>query len=442
MGGYVPSTSFDKDEMLKVIGLNNLGELYSHIPKEVILNRDLNIPKGLSQLDTLAYMENIAGKNKVFGSIFRGAGAYNHYIPSVVKFISSKEEFVTTYTPYQAEVSQGLLQSIFEYQTMICQLTGLDVANASVYDGATACAEAIMMCVEKGKRKALVSSTINMDWVRVMETYCEPLGIELVLVKSKDGETDIAVLEKLMDETVGSVLMQQPNFYGIIEDAEIIGDLAHRFSARFIMSINPIAGAVLKTPAECGADIAVGEGQPMGIPLSYGGPYIGFMSAKQDLVRRLPGRIVGETVDINGKRAYVLTMQAREQHIRREKASSSICSNQDLCALTVGAYLGALGPKGIINVAENSMAKASYLADELSKIQGYKLKFSKPFFHEFVTTVTKDFNKVLKELEDKGILGGLPILIGEDPCVLWCTTEMNSKEEIDRMVKILKEVQI
>jgi glycine dehydrogenase subunit 1 len=440
MSSYVPSTSFDKEEMLKVIGLNSLGELYSHIPKEVMLNRDLNIPKGQSQLDTLAYMENIAGKNKVFGSIFRGAGAYNHYIPSVVKFISSKEEFVTAYTPYQAEVSQGLLQSIFEFQTMICQLTGLDVANASVYDGATACAEAIMMCVEKGKKKALVSETVNMDWVRVMETYCKPLGIELVLVNSKDGETDAVALESLMDETVGSVLIQQPNFYGIIEDAEKIADLAHSFSARFIMSINPIAGSVLKTPAECGADIAVGEGQPMGIPLSFGGPYIGFMSAKQDMVRRLPGRIVGETVDVKGERAYVLTMQAREQHIRREKASSSICSNQALCALTVGAYLGAMGPKGIVNAAENSIAKALYLADELSMIKGYKLKFNKLFFHEFATTAPKDYGKVLDELELNGILGGLPISIDGEACILWCATEMNSKDDIDRMVKILKEV--
>lgn len=439
MSNYVPCTNQDKEEMLKVIGLDKMGDLYAHIPKGVMLNRELNIPDGLSQLETLKYMENIAGKNKVFGSIFRGAGAYNHYIPAVVKFIGSKEEFVTAYTPYQAEVSQGLLQSIFEYQTMICQLTGLDVANASVYDGATACAEAIMMCVEKNKRKAVVSETVNMDWVRVMKTYCDPLGIELVLAKSKDGETDAVALEKLMDETVGSVLMQQPNFYGIIEDASKIGELAHSFSARFIMSINPIAGAVLKTPAECEADIAVGEGQPMGIPLSFGGPYIGFMSAKQDLVRRLPGRIVGETLDINGVRAYVLTMQAREQHIRREKASSSICSNQALCALTVGAYLGALGPKGIINAAENSMAKASYLADELSKIQAYKLKFSKPFFHEFVTTAPKDFNKILKGLEQNGILGGLPISIDGEECILWCATEMNSKEDIDRLVKILKE---
>lgn len=439
MGGYVPSTNEDKKEMLKVVGLDKMGDLYAHIPKGVMLNRDLNIPDGLSQLETLKYMENIADKNTAFGSIFRGAGAYNHYIPAVVKFIGSKEEFVTAYTPYQAEVSQGLLQSIFEYQTMICQLTGLDVANASVYDGATACAEAIMMCVEKGKRKAVVSGSVNMDWVKVMKTYCDPLGIELVLVKPKDGETDAVALSQSMDETVGSVLIQQPNFYGIIEDAEKIGELAHSFSARFIMSINPIAGSILKTPAECGADIAVGEGQPMGIPLSFGGPYIGFMSAKQDLVRRLPGRIVGETLDINGERAYVLTMQAREQHIRREKASSSICSNQALCALTVGAYLAAMGPNGIKDAAENSISKASYLADELSKVQGYELKFAKTFFNEFVTSAPKGFNKILKELGLNGILGGLPILIDKELCILWCATEMNSKEDIDRLIQILKE---
>ena len=440
MAGYIPCTKNDKEEMLNAIGIKSTVELFSHIPREVMLENGLDLPSGMSQLEVLKLMENIAGENKVFKSIFRGAGAYNHYIPSVVKYITAKEEFVTAYTPYQAEVSQGLLQSIFEFQTMICELTGMDVANASVYDGATACAEAIMMCVEKGKRKTIVSETVNSDWLRVIETYCEPLGIEVIIAKSKEGGTDQEALAQLIDEATGSILIQQPNFYGVIEDACKLGDIAHNCGAKFIMSVNPIAAAILKTPAECGADIAVGEGQPMGIPLSFGGPYIGFMAASQQMLRRLPGRIVGETLDINGKRAYVLTLQAREQHIRREKASSSICSNQALCALTVATYLGAMGPNGLTNVAENSMAKASYLADEICKIPGFKLEFKKPFFHEFVTSISIDSNVILGALEKHGILGGLPIDVEGKQCILWCATEMNSEEDIDQMVGILREV--
>ena len=440
MGGYVPCTEFDREEMLKVVGIGSVRELFSHIPNELIMKNELDLPAGLSQFETYKYMESLASENRVFGSIFRGAGAYDHYIPSAVKFITAKEEFVTAYTPYQAEVSQGLLQSIFEFQTLISRLTGMDAANASVYDGATACAEAILMCVEKVKTKAIVSDTVNKDWLAVMRTYCEPQRIEILLASAKDGETDLAALAELMDENVGSVLIQQPNFYGIVEDAEALAKLAHDAGAKFIMAASPIAAAVLLSPAECGADIAVGEGQPLGLPLSFGGPYIGFMATTQAMLRKLPGRIVGETLDVNGKRAFVLTLQAREQHIRREKASSSICSNQALCALTVSAYLAAIGPKGLINVAENSMAKASYLSDQILKLPGFKLKYNKPFFNEFVTNSPIASMIIMKHLEAKGILGGLPIILDGEECIIWCATEKNSKDDIDNLVLALKEV--
>ena len=435
MGNYIPSTIDERNSMLKAVGLDNIDQLFSSIPYEVKL-KSLNLPSGKSELAIRQMMEEIADKNVVFKKIFRGAGAYNHYIPAIVKSVTSKEDFLTAYTPYQAEISQGLLQAIFEYQTMICELTGMDASNASVYDGATAAAESVAMVKDKKRNKIIVSSTIYMHVLKTIKTYCEGSGVEVIVAPEKDGVTDTETLKTLLDETVAGVYMQQPNFYGIIEDAENLSELTHAVGAKFIMGCNPISLAILKTPFECGADIAVGEGQPLGMPLSFGGPYLGFMACRESLMRKLPGRIVGQTVDLEGKRAFVLTLQAREQHIRREKASSNICSNQALCALTASVYLSAMGRDGLINVANQCISKARYLANELCKIEGIRLKYAdKEFFNEFVTTCSIEPNELLQSLEEKGILGGYPVNDG----ILWCATEMNSKEQIDELIEITRE---
>ena len=437
MGHYLSITDDQKKEMLDAIGLNTLGELYAAVPSELIRKNALNIPNGMSELETLRAMEDLAVKSKVFPTIFRGAGAYRHYIPAIVGAVTSKETFVTAYTPYQAEISQGILQSIFEYQTMICLLTGMDVSNASVYDGATAAAEATAMCRERKRTKTLVSACANPDVIKVMQTYCWAANAEILLIPEKNGLTDLSALRDMLDETVAGVYLAQPNYYGLIEDAEAIACLVHDAGAKLIMGVNPIAAALLKTPAECGADVAVGEGQPLGMPLSFGGPYLGFMASTTAMMRRLPGRIVGETSDSEGKRAFVLTLQAREQHIRREKASSNICSNEALCATTAAVYMAAMGPEGIKNVAVQSMSKAHYMASKIASIPGFPLRYKGEFFHEFVTECPINIEKLMSALEEKGVLGGLPL---HDGGILWCATEMNTKSEIDLLVSVLQEV--
>lgn len=435
MGNFLSNTAGQQEEMLKEAGYGSFDELFAGIPKEVYLKDGLHLPSGLSEMEAGEKLEDMAEKNKVFRHIFRGAGAYHHYIPAIVKNVTAKEDFLTAYTPYQAEISQGNLQSIFEFQTMICELTGLDVANASVYDGATAAAESIFMCRERKRSKTLVSAAVPPQVLETMKTYCFGRNAELVVVPEKDGVTDLEALASMLDETVASVYMQQPNYYGILEDAEAIGALAHEKGAKFIMGCNPIALALMKTPAECKADVAVGEGQPLGLPLSFGGPYLGFMASTKDMMRKLPGRIVGETVDNDGKRGFVLTLQAREQHIRREKASSNICSNQALCALTASVYLSAMGPEGLKQTATLCTSKAHYLKNALEEA-GLKSVYDKPFFHEFVTECPVDAEKLMEHLEAHGILGGL-VLPGNR--ILWCATEMNTKAEIDQLTALVKE---
>ncbi len=435
MGSYLSNTPEEQARMLHDIGYDSFDALFSHIPEEVRI-QDLNLPKGLSEMEALEQMEEIADKNVRFHHIFRGAGAYNHYIPAIVKSVTSKEEFVTAYTPYQAEISQGILQSIFEYQTMICELTGMDASNASVYDGGTAAAEAAAMCRDRKRTTAYVSAAVNPQVIQIIRTYCYGSGTEVVIVPEKDGITDVEALKGLLNGTAACFYMQYPNYYGNIEDAKLLGEITHEAGAKFIMGCNPIALAVLATPAECGADIAVGEGQPLGLGLAFGGPYLGFMAAKDKMVRKLPGRIVGETVDSEGARAYVLTLQAREQHIRREKASSNICSNEALCALTAAVYLSAMGEKGLKQAANLCISKAHFLQKELEEA-GLAPKYDKPFFHEFVTVSDKKSSDVLSALEKEGILGGLPL---NDHEILWCATEKNSKEEILKAAAIVKEV--
>ena len=435
MGSYVPSTAQERQEMLASIGLCSIDELFSHIPDSLKLKGELNLPSGKSELEVCRTMEHIAAQNIVFDSIFRGAGAYDHYIPAIVKSVTGKEEFVTAYTPYQAEISQGVLQSIFEYQTMICELTGMDVSNASVYDGATAAAEAVNMCCERSRNVVFCSAAAHPDTIEVVKTYCWASGHEFVLVPAKDGKTDWnSIVPQLDKKTSACLYIQSPNFFGQIEDVQQAAEAVHAVGAKLIMSCNPIALGLYKTPAELGADIAVGEGQPLGMPLSFGGPYLGFMATTKAMMRKLPGRIVGETTDVDGKRAFVLTLQAREQHIRREKASSNICSNQALCAMTAAVYLAAVGPEGLKQVANLCYQKAHYLMQQLTAIPGITLRYQGPFFHEFVTD-QGDANRILLKLEQEGILGGLPL---SDGGILWCATEKNSKEDIDRMVGIIR----
>lgn len=435
MGSYVPSTEEQRREMLKAIGLNDYRELYRDVPENMILNRPLDLPEGKSEMEVRNAMAELAAKNTVYKTVLRGAGAYDHYIPSIVKYIPAKEEFLTAYTPYQAEISQGVLQSIFEYQTMIAELTGMDVSNASVYDGATAAAEAAAMCRDRKRRVTLISATAHPDVINTVRTYCYGTNDELVVVPAKDGKTDIEALKNMLNEGVASFYVQQPNFYGVFEDAEALGELVHATGAMFVMGCNPIALAIMKTPRDCGADVAVGEGQPLGMPIGFGGPYLGFMATTTKHIRKLPGRIVGETTDHDGNRAYVLSLQAREQHIRREKASSNICSNEALCALTAGLYMATMGPDGMAEAANQSMAKAHYLQNALCAIEGVKLRYDRPFFHEFLLDMPK-CKEIEQALAEKGILSGLPYEDG----MLWCVTEKASKATLDEVVSTVKEV--
>ena len=434
MGGYIPSTREERAQMLAAIGLEKPEELFASVPEALRVKR-LNLETGLSEMALSRFMRGVAAKNRVYRSIFRGAGAYNHYIPAVVGAVTSKETFVTAYTPYQAEMSQGVLQSIFEYQTMICELTGMDVSNASVYDGAPAAAEAVTMLVAAKKRVALVSETVHPMTLETIRTYAFGAGMEVRVIPAKGGRTDMDALAGMLNKDVACVLLQSPNYFGLIEDGEKAAELAHANRSKVILSVNPIACALYRTPGELGADVAVGEGQPLGLPLSFGGPYLGFMAATKALMRKLPGRIVGETTDNRGGRAFVLTLQAREQHIRREKASSNICSNQALCAMTAAVYMAAMGGQGLAETARQCHAKAAYLRAELAGI-GFALVHEGPFFHEFVTACPMDKEALVNALAERGILAGLPVEEG----VLWCATEMNSKADIDELIAAIGEV--
>ena len=436
MGSYIPSTREERLAMLESIGMHSFDELYADIPEALRLKDGLSLPSGLSELEVAQKIEEIAGKNTRFSHIFRGAGSYQHYIPAIVKQVTSKEEFVTAYTPYQAEISQGLLQSIFEYQTMICELTGMDVSNASVYDGATAAAEAAAMCRDRKRGTICVSASVDPKTISVIRTYCFGSGAPLVILPEKDGLTDMESWNAMDTSSIACLIIQTPNYHGLIEDGASIANAVHNSGAKLIASCNPIALGLLETPGEFGADVAVGEGQPLGLPMGFGGPYLGFMASTKDMMRKLPGRIVGQTTDVDGKRAYVLTLQAREQHIRREKASSNICSNEALCAMTAAVYLSAMGSAGLEKVAASCMANARYLLEELTAL-GFTRKYTGEFFHEFVTICPCDAAVLSEKLAAHGYLSGL--VTGQTE-MLWCTTEMNTKSEIDGLIAVIKEV--
>ena len=356
MGGYLPGTERERRDMLAALGLSSADELFAALPEGVRL-KGLSLPEGLSQQGVERRVRALAAENTVYPTILRGAGAERHFIPAIVNEVASREVFVTAYTPYQPEISQGVLQSIFEYQSMVCDLYDMDVANASVYDGASAAAEAASMCRERARVRVLASGAMNPRYAGTVRTYAAGRPVDEIPLA--DGRTDARALKNMLGADAACVLIQQPNYFGLIEDLSELTEIAHAAGAKLAVVYHPLAAALYRTPGECGCDIAVGEGQPLGLPLGFGGPYLGMMTAKKAMMRRLPGRIVGETTDRDGRRAFVLTLQAREQHIRREKASSSVCSNEALCALRAGAYLAAMGPEGLRDVAAQCWRAAS-----------------------------------------------------------------------------------
>lgn len=442
MANYIPTTPAELQEMLGAIGVKTIEDLFAEIPPELRLQGELNIPAGMSEPEMIRKVTRLAQTNETVDNnvCFLGGGAYDHIIPSVIDHLLLRGDFFTAYTPYQPEVSQGTLQCIYEFQSLICGLTGMDQSNASMYEGATATVEAINMATAQTRRnRVLVLQTVNPEYRRVMSALNTPLGVDLVSVPFEDGSVDLAKLQDLLNDQVAAVVMQYPNFLGCIEDIEKISEIAHNAGALSIVIANPIALGLLETPGKLGADIVAGEGQPLGIPLSFGGPYLGFLAAKKALLRRMPGRIVGKTTDLDGKAGYVLTLQAREQHIRREKASSNICSNQALMALNATIYMSLMGREGIKEVAYQSFQKAHYLKRELAKIEGVVFPFTGSFFHELVIKIP-NARKVLGKMAKQGIFAGIPLdnwYTNLKDCVLVAVTEKRSKDEIDHYCNLI-----
>ena len=435
MSQYVPHTQAETQAMLTELGLANVEALFSDVPQSVRLASPVALPEGLSQMETLQAMEALAERNAPYRLTLRGAGCYDHVIPPLVKQIAGKEEFVTAYTPYQAEMSQGILQSIFEYQTIVCELTGMDASNAGVYDGATAAAESAVMCRDRKRTVTLVSACVHPDTLAVMRTYGYGTGDALRVVPQWDGRTDLDALLPMLGEDVACLYIQQPNFYGILEDVPALFAAAKARGVKCILGANPMTFALLPSGREVGADIVCGDVQPFGLPMAFGGPSAGYMTTTAALLRRLPGRIVGQTEDAQGRRAFVLTLQAREQHIRREKASSNICSNQAHCALTASVYVTYLGLRGLRAVAGQCLSKAHAFAEMLCGIDGVSLRYPGEFFHEFVTDLPVAPEKVEAALEKERVLSGLPIEGG----MLWCVTEKASLAQLQHVAQLVKE---
>ncbi|PKL38723.1 MAG: aminomethyl-transferring glycine dehydrogenase [Candidatus Riflebacteria bacterium HGW-Riflebacteria-1] len=442
MANYIPTTPAELQEMLGAIGVKTVDDLFAEIPPELRLQGELNIPAGMSEPEMIRKVTRLAQTNETVDNnvCFLGGGAYDHIIPSVIDHLLLRGDFFTAYTPYQPEVSQGTLQCIYEFQSLISGLTGMDQANASMYEGATATVEAINMATAQTRRnRVLVLQTVNPEYRRVMSSLNTPLGVELISVPFEDGAVDPAKIQEALNDQVAAVVMQYPNFLGGIEDIEKISEMTHNAGALSIVVANPIALGLLETPGKLGADIVAGEGQPLGIPLSYGGPYVGFLAAKKALLRRMPGRIVGRTTDIDGKAGYVLTLQAREQHIRREKASSNICSNQALMALNTTIYMSLMGREGIKEVALQCFQKAHYLKRELAKVEGVSFPFTGSFFHELVVKIP-NARKVIGKMAKQGVFAGIPLdnwFSNLKDCVLVAVTEKRTKDEIDHYCNLL-----
>lgn len=434
---YFPHTPDDIRSMLERIGVATIDDLYADVPDDVIFHGDYDLPEALSEEEVRRFFAAIDKKNQPL-TVMVGAGAYDHYAPSVIQSIISRSEFLTAYTPYQPEISQGTLRYIFEFQSMIATLTGMECCNASMYDGATSAAEAMMMSIAATRKKSrvLISSTLLPQVRRVVETYAKWHGVKLSVIKHCDGNTDLAHLESLLEgDDVAGVLVPSINRFGIIEDLTGFADAVHSRKALLMVYADPSALAVVRTPGEWGADVTCGDAQPLGIPLSYGGPYVGFLACRKEYVRKLPGRIVGATTDVDGKRAFVLTLQAREQHIRREKANSNICSNQSLMALYVTIYLSLMGKQGLKDVCDLSYGAAHYLHDRLLETGLFADVFDRPFLKEFVLKSDIPTEKLQKALLDGGFFAALQT---EEGYVSFCATERRTIEEIDCMVDLIK----
>ena len=442
---YLPHTDADIQQMLDTIGVAGIDQLFSGIPEKCRLQSPLQLPQALSESESMAVLQTLAAKNAKVSEwdAFLGGGAYNHYIPAVVDHLVSRSEFYTAYTPYQPEISQGTLQAIFEFQSMICQLTGMDVANASMYDGASACAEAVLLALRTGRKrnKVLLSEALHPQYRETVATYCRYLGVELIDLPAVDGMTDRQQMQRLLDDQVAAVAVGYPNYFGQIEDLAALATQAHDAGAKLIAAVaEPLSLALFKSPGELGADVVVGEGQSFGIPLSFGGPGIGFFAVKQKDMRALPGRLVGETVDQDGKRGFVLTLATREQHIRREKATSNICSNQGMCTLMVGIFLALHGKQGLRKLAEMNYSKTTYAKQQIAALDGYRLAFAGETFNEFVVLCPEPVAELQQRLEKQGILPGIALakdFPDLENGLLLCVTEQNSKEQIDRLVSAL-----
>ncbi len=439
---YCPHTPGDIEQMQSAVGIASIDELFTDIPEKFRLKNVLDIPAALSEQETIAVMSKIAGKNKLPQFSLTGAGAYSHFIPAVVGHIVGRAEFYTAYTPYQAEISQGILQAIYEYQTMIAHLTGTEIANASMYDGASAMAEAAVLCAKMSSRnKIIVARSVHPEYRQVVNTYSWANGYTVLEIPyTSSGQIDSKTLQNVLDDDVAAVLVQSPNFFGVIEDIDTIADAAHQKRALLVAGFTDGTSlGILKPAGEAGADFVVGEGQSFGNPLNYGGPYLGIFAAQEKFMRRIPGRLVGATVDKNGKRGFVLTLQTREQHIRREKATSNICSNEALCALAAGVYLAALG-KNLKQLAELNVYKAQYLKSKLLKLKGWKEVFAAPVYNEFVLRCP-DARLVNNKLQAAGIIGGYELQKDYPEfknTLLFCATEMLSKKDMDRAVNIIR----
>jgi glycine dehydrogenase subunit 1 len=445
---YIPNSPEERAEMLSSIGLTSAEQLFDSIPSEFLLKAPLNTPVALSEIELLARFEQMAARNAAANRIsFLGAGAYSHYIPTIVDHILTRSEFFTAYTPYQPEISQGTLQTIFEFQTLVCQLTGMEVANASMYDGSTALAEAVLMAERVTKRSKVVASTaVHPQYLEVVRTYVQHAGIDLEVVDfhEQSGQAGTQLTESI-DEQTAAVVVQSPNFFGCIEDVTSVVNAAHAKGALSIVAVTEaISLGLLKSPGACGADIVVAEGQSFGVPLSFGGPYVGLFATREKYARQIPGRLVGEAYDKQGRRGFVLTLATREQHIRREKATSNICTNEGLIALAATVYLETMGRRGIREVAEQCIQKAAYAAKRIQGLNGFSLPFSGPRFNEFVVRGPSPAIGLLSRLaKEKGIEGGVPLaqfFPERANDFLMCVTETNTREQIDRLVEGLASI--
>ena len=443
---YILNTTEDQQAMLEAIGAGSIAELFEMVPEDLRLKRELKLPPAMTEMELTAHMAGLARKNSSASDkvCFLGGGSYDHFIPAVVDYVGSRGEFYTSYTPYQAEASQGNLQVFFEYQTLITQLTGMDVSNASLYDGASAAAEAVLMCLAATGRtgRIVLAGSVHPEYRQVVATYLENLDIEVVTVPATQGTVAPEQLLAAINDRTACVLVQQPNFFGCLEVVAAIGKIAHDAGAMFVVAVDPISLGLLKRPGEYGADIVVAEGQSLGTPLSYGGPYLGILACREQFVRRMPGRITGQTVDRRGRRCFVLTLQTREQHIRREKATSNICTNQGLFALRATVYLAAMGPKGMREVAELCLQKAHYACDRLAATERLSPAFDRPFFKEFVVRdAAGAVREMLAEAGEAGYFAGIPLeqwYPDLADSLLVTVTEKRTKAEIDGLAACLE----